>query len=77
MRLAALQTSALTFRPYSARANAGRMPDDLAENLVRTVNELREQSNALSAESQQESDLRTQFQVDIERYRELHTIHTQ
>jgi len=77
VRLAALQTSALTFRPYSARANAGRMPDDLAENLVRTVNELREQSNALSAESQQESDLRTQFQVDIERYRELHTIHTQ
>ncbi len=77
VRLAALQTSAFSFRPYSARAGAGRMPDDLAENLVRTVNELREQSNALSAESQQESDLRTQFQVDIERYRELHTIHTQ
>ncbi len=77
VRLAALQTSALNFRPYNARADARRLPDDLAENLVRTVNELREQSNALSAESQQERDLRTQFQADIERYRELHTIHTQ
>ena len=48
VRLAALQTSAFSFRPYSARAGARRMPDDLAENLVRTVNELREQSNALS-----------------------------
>lgn len=77
VRLATLQSSAFNFRPYSARADARRMPDDLAENLVRTVNELREQSNALGAESRQESDLRTQFQVDIERYRELHTIHTQ
>jgi hypothetical protein len=77
VRLATLQTSALNFRPYNARADAHRMPDDLAENLVRMVNELREQSNALSAESQQERDLRTQFQADIERYRELHTIHTQ
>jgi hypothetical protein len=53
------------------------MPDDLAENLVRTVNEMRQQSSVLSAESRQETELRAQFQADIERYRELHTIHTQ
>jgi multidrug resistance efflux pump len=53
------------------------MPDDVAENLVRTVSELREQSNALAAKSQQESEMRAQFQADIERYRELHTIHSQ
>jgi hypothetical protein len=77
IRLASLQSNALSFRPYSTNANARRMPDDLAENLVRTANELHEQSGALNAASQQEKDLRSQFQADIERYRELHTIHSQ
>jgi hypothetical protein len=76
VRLASLATTALRFQPYSPRADARRMPDDLAENLVRTVNELRQQSQALAAEGQQETELRAQFQTDIERYRELHTIHS-
>jgi uncharacterized protein DUF4124 len=76
-RLASLQSRALTFRPYSSRADARRMPDDLAENLVRTVSELRVQSSALAAKFQEESALRAEFQSDIERYRELHTIHSQ
>ena len=76
-RLASLQTRAMNFRPYSPRADANRMPDDLAENLVRTVTELRVQSAALAAKNQEESNLRAQFQSDIERYRELHTIHSQ
>jgi Domain of unknown function (DUF4124) len=76
-RLASLQTRAMLFRPYSVRADANRMPDDLAENLVRTVTELRVQSAALAAKHQEETTLRTQFQSDIERYRELHTIHSQ
>lgn len=74
-RLASLQSTALKFQPYSERADAHRMPDDLAETLVRTVNELREQSAALTAQSQQESELRAQFEADIERYRQLHTVH--
>jgi len=77
VRLTTLQTSAFNFRPYSARADARRMPDDLAENLVRTVDEMRQQSSVLSDESRQETELRAQFQADIERYRELHTVHTQ
>jgi hypothetical protein len=76
-RLASLQTRAMNFRPYSPRADANRMPDDLAENLVRTVTELRVQSAALDAKNQEESNLRAQFQSDIERYRELHTVHSQ
>jgi hypothetical protein len=76
-RLASLQSRALEFRPYSTRADARRMPDDLAENLVRTVNEMRVQSKALSANGAQEAALRSQFQADIERYRELHEIHSQ
>jgi hypothetical protein len=75
-RLATLQARAILFKPYSSRADARRMPDDLAENLVRTVNELRVQSNAYAANGAAETQLRSQFQADIERYRELNTVHT-
>jgi len=75
-RLSSLQSNALQFRPYSERPDARRMPDYLAENLVRTVNELNVQNAALSANSEEEASLRAQFQSDIERYRELHTVHS-
>jgi len=75
-RLGALQTRALNFRPYSSRADARRMPDDLAEDLVRTLNEMRTQASALANQSDEEAKLRAQFQADIERYRELHTLHS-
>lgn len=75
-RLVALQARALNFRPYSTNANARRMPDDLAEDLVRAVSEMRTQSSALASQSDQEAKLRAQFQTDIERYRELHTLHS-
>ena len=73
-RLGTLQQRALTFSPY--KASGRRMPDDVAEDLVRTVNEMRTQVTALANESEQESKLREQFQSDIERYRELHTLHS-
>jgi hypothetical protein len=75
-RLAALEARALTYRPYSDNANARRMPDDLAENLVRTANELQVQSTALAARASEEANVREQFNADIARYRELHTIHS-
>lgn len=76
-RLTALQTRALGFRPYNTRADARRMPDDLAENLVHTVNDLNVQTRNLDAKNEEETALREQFQADIERYRALHTIHQQ
>jgi Domain of unknown function (DUF4124) len=75
-RLASLEARAMTFRPYSDNANARRMPDDLAENLVRTVDELQVQSTSLEARASVEADVRSQFNADIARYRELHTIHS-
>src|SRR6516165_4800 len=75
VRLSSLQSRAMSYSPYAK--NARRMPDDLAENLVRTVNELRVQSSALAAKGAEEAALRAQFQQDIERYRELHAIHSQ
>ena len=75
-RLTALQTRAMLFKPYSSRPEARRMPDDLAEDLVRTLNEMRTQSAVLTAKGEEESALRAQFQADIERYRELRDVHS-
>ena len=70
-RLVALQVRAKHFRPYAGRPDARRMPDDLAEDLVRTLNELRSQNTALTAKNEEVSAMRAQFESDIERYREL------
>ena len=70
-RLAALQSLAMTFKPYSPRADARRMPDDVAENLVRALSELRTQRNTLAAKDREEQAVRTEFNGDIARYKEL------
>jgi hypothetical protein len=75
-RLSGLQERAKNFKPYSPRPAARRMPDDVAEDLVHTLNELRTQNNALVAKTEEETSLKAQFQADIERYTELHTTRT-
>ena len=75
-RLGTLQSRAVTYRPYSAGAGARRLPDDLAEDLVHTVNEMHTQTGALASQAEEEAKLRVQFQADIDRYRELHTLHS-
>lgn len=70
-RLAALQERAMHFEPYSSAPDARRMPDELAEELVHTVNESRSQRSALEAKRQEEADMRAQFDADLQRYREL------
>jgi hypothetical protein len=72
-RLSALQERAKNFKPYNPRPAAHKMPDDVAEDLVHTLNELRTQNNALVAKTEEETTLKAQFQADIERYQELHT----
>jgi hypothetical protein len=74
-RLSTLQSRAFTFKPYNEKA-ARRMPDDLAEDLMRTLNEMRAQKTALAAKDNEESALRAQFQSDIDRYRELRKVPT-
>jgi hypothetical protein len=71
-RLGSLQKRALVFKPYNASPSARRMPDDLAEDLVHTLHELRIQNNVLAVKSEEESSLKAQFQADIQRYQELH-----
>ena len=70
-RLTALQDRAGRFKPYSSDANARRMPDELAEELVHTLNEARTQHQALDSKRNEIVETRAQFDNDIQRYREL------
>lgn len=70
-RLAALQLQAQAYRPYNESPDAKPMPDRLADNLVRTMNETRTQRALLAARRNEEQTLRDQFQADIDRYRAL------
>jgi uncharacterized protein DUF4124 len=70
-RMLALQDRALHFKPYSDEPNARRMPDDLAEELIRVNSETRSQRAALEAKRKAQLEMRAQFEADIARYREL------
>src|SRR5512146_739137 len=70
-RLTSLQSRAQQFKPYSSRSNAPRMPDDLAQELVQTLREVRLQDHEIEARTQQEAQVRAQFQSDIERFEQL------
>ena len=70
-RLDTLQQRALLFKPYNTKPDARRMPDDLAEQLVRASNELRAQRRSMDRRRQEQAAVRAQFEADIARYREL------
>jgi hypothetical protein len=70
-RLTQLQLRAQVFRPYNGSASAKQMPDKLAEDLIRTVNEVRRQRQTLDDRRNEETALRARFQSDIDRYRLL------
>jgi hypothetical protein len=70
-RLKSLQSRAMNFKPYNTKPDARRMPDDLAEELVRTSNEVRTQRHALDDRTREQEVVRGQFQADIARFREL------
>ena len=70
-RLTTLQARAQNFKPYSTRPDAHRMPDDLAEQMVHTINDIRAQKAALALSLEVEAKTKSQFQGDIDRYKEL------
>lgn len=70
-RLSDLQQRMRGFRPYSTNAGARRMPDQLVEEVVRTLNERDSLKNGLKSREQEKTTLRSQFDADIARYREL------
>jgi hypothetical protein len=72
-RLDGLKQRALNFAPYNTRPNARRMPDDLAEEMVRTMSELRTQNSALATRRTEHQQVVALFDTDIKRFKELRT----
>ena len=72
-RVDGLKTRALIFAPYNTKPGARRMPDDLAEEMVRAMSELRTQNAALSAKKTEHQNVVASFDADIKRFKELRT----
>jgi hypothetical protein len=68
-RLKALEGRMLRFSPYMQGAR--RLPDQLAEEVSRTLSERRSLLAALQSREKEKAELRAEFDADIERYREL------
>ncbi len=72
-RLTELKQRMRGFRPYSNNASARRMPDQLIDEVVRTLKERDSLREGLKSREQEKATLRSQFDADIARYRELTT----
>jgi hypothetical protein len=72
-RVEGLKHRALVFAPYNTKPGARRMPDDLAEEMVRAMSELRTQNAALTAKKTEHQNVVAQFDTDIKRFKELRT----
>ncbi|HTY49378.1 MAG TPA: DUF4124 domain-containing protein [Steroidobacteraceae bacterium] len=73
-RLGQLQARAQEFRPYNTRPDARKMPDDLAEQMVHTMNDIKTEKAAMLAGEQEEASVRDAFQSDIDRFQQLRTL---
>ena len=72
-RVDGLKQRSKMFAPYNTNPGARRVPDDLAEEMVRALSELRTQNSALSARRKEASAVTEQFDGDIRRFKELRT----
>lgn len=71
LRLEALQQRAQHFAPYSSAPEAPRMPDELAQDLIHTLNETHTLRTALATKRQEQADTMVKFAADLARYHEL------
>jgi uncharacterized coiled-coil protein SlyX len=72
-RVDGLKQRSLSFAPYNTAPGARRMPDDLAEEMVRAMSELRTQNSALTAKRNELKNVKDGFEADITRFKELRT----
>jgi hypothetical protein len=72
-RVDGLKARSKHFAPYNTTADARRMPDDLAEDMVRVLSELRTQNSALALRRSEAKAVTEQFGGDIRRFKELRT----
>jgi hypothetical protein len=74
-RLKKMSANSMRFKPYSADPHALPMPDQMAEDLVRTGNDIRTQQQNLRQKRTEEAAMRKEFEGDIDRFKELKGIH--
>jgi uncharacterized coiled-coil protein SlyX len=72
-RVDGLKQRSLGYAPYNTKPGARRMPDDLAEEMVRALSELRTQNSALAQRRSELQSVINQFDADIKRFKELRT----
>lgn len=73
-RLRGYEMQSVKFRPFVAAEKSAPLPDHLADDLVRTVNEIRSQERNLEQKKQEALRLQDQFGRDIARFKELKKI---
>jgi hypothetical protein len=66
-----LESQVSRFRPYSDKPNAPPLPENLAAEIVNTVNGLRVYQESLDTNTKEQAHLRDQFAADIKRFKEL------
>jgi hypothetical protein len=72
-RVDGLKQRSMTYAPYNTKPSARRMPDDLAEEMVRALSELRTQNTQLAQRRVELQRVVDQFDGDIKRFKELRT----
>jgi hypothetical protein len=72
-RIGALRTRMKGFKPYSASATARRLPDQLAEEVVRALSDRRSMAAQLEQRAKEKAEQIIAFNSDIARYQELTT----
>ena len=72
-RVDGLKQRSMGYAPYNTKPSARRMPDDLAEEMVRALSELRTQNSALAQRRTELQKVVDQFDGDIRRFKELRT----
>jgi hypothetical protein len=66
-----LEQQIARFKPYSEQTNAPPLPDHLAEEMVNLVNGTRVYAESLIKNKQEQTDVRSTFEGDIRRFKEL------
>jgi Domain of unknown function (DUF4124) len=72
-RVEELKHRAQMFAPYNTKPGAHRMPDNVAEEMVRVMSELRTQNFALGTKQTEHQKVVAQYDEDIKRFKELRT----
>lgn len=70
-RLVSLQDEASHYKPYTVRENAPQIPPNLALDISRTASSINLYEQTLARTRSDQTNLKTAFDNDIERFREL------